>query len=126
EKSPFNSHSELMLINGINLENIQVGDYFKINDKNNYDICKEILEAIKKSELSNINFINMSDLANVRVYYNNAIEIKLGNVANLDYKFKFAKEIINTKLSKDDQGVLDVQINGKSFFRQCEVKIEGK
>lgn len=124
EKSDFNSHPELTLINGVDLENITVGDYFKMTDKNNYDLCKEVMTAIKESGLTNVNFINISDLANVRVYYKNLIEIKLGNANNLDYKFKVAKEIINSKLEKDDQGVLDVQISGKSFFRQSEIKIQ--
>ena len=54
-----------------------------------------------------------------RVNYQNRIKILLGNIAQVDYKIKFAKRIIDKNIDKNEKGTVDLtslQSNSKVYF----------
>ncbi len=108
---------DIIVFSGVDLEKLKLGEYIAPNDTNNYETSKVIMDALKVNKISKITYVDIRDISNIKLYYNNQIEIKIGNTTNIEYKLKLAKEVIETKITGNQKGILDAQINGKAYFR---------
>lgn len=82
-------------------------------------LCEEILTSFKDKNIVNINEIDISDLQNITLTYDNRIKINIGNNVDVDYKILTLKEIINNKISKTEKGVLnlkDLKTENRTYF----------
>ena len=102
-----------------------VGAKFSINkctvnyeDKSVPILLEKLNNGFKSNGLS-LKEIDITDINNIIVNYDNRINIELGNDSDIDYKITTAKEIILKKLSKTDVGRLDVKnikSENRSYF----------
>lgn len=113
-------YQNIPIVWGIDLNKMKLGEYLIASEENEYETFLILSEQIKKSEIGGINAVDIRDPANVKLYYENRIEIQLGSIQELDYKLKIAKEILKTKIEAEETGILDVQISGKAYFRIAE------
>ncbi len=117
EKSPEPS-SELINISGTEIVDNKFGkaEYKNLESKK---LVEEILVAFESKELKSVKEIDISDLQNIHVNYDNRININLGDKEDIDYKVLTAKEIINNKISISEKGILnlkDLKDENRTYF----------
>lgn len=120
EISETNTHSDIIVFWGVDLEKIKLGEYLKPNEKNEYEIALKIRKSIKEASFEKIEAVDLRNPAYIKLYYGTQIEVVLGNLNDIDYKLKMAKKVIDTEITYGETGILDVQISGKAFFRGKE------
>lgn len=115
--------SNIPVITGCKLSNDNIGQYADAEDQKVMPVLNEIASSISKNNITGIKEINISNMANIKLNYEDRITIIIGLPEDLDYKLKTAMIIINQKLSVNDRGELDVSnCNGEkskeSRFRE--------
>lgn len=118
----------LPIILGSDIKDTQVGQYVEFSDKNINKILKEINSCVDKNNYEGINYIDVTDTANISVIYDNRILIKIGLPEDIEYKLKTAMTIITQKLDGEGEakasGTLDVSkcnSTKKSYFKDGTV-----
>lgn len=109
----------ILILKGVDLESYNECDKVEYKNENIKNLLSEIYKSIEKNSMIGIDKIDISDLNNITFLFDNRINILIGNTENLDYKIVTSKEIIENKLSKFDNGTLDVSnVNeaNKSYF----------
>ena len=91
-------------------ETLELGDTVVLErDQKTID---HILAAFEKQKLTGITEIDLSNRNDIRVHWNNRLEIRLGNNTNLDHEIAVVAVTIpkiNDKHGKDASGVLDLR-----------------
>ena len=101
----------IMFVNAPSLKDATVGAYVEFS-KDRYTVTmKRITESLVNNGYSGITSINITDLTDIRIIYDNRIEIRLGNSSDLDYKIRTAFTIINTKLDPNNSGKITGVLN---------------
>ena len=92
---------------GCKLKSPKVGQ--KTNKENSkvMTVIKEIALSIDKNRVTGIKEINVSDMSDIELNYDNRIKIVIGMPEYVDYKIRTAMTIIMQKLSQDDKGRLN-------------------
>lgn len=103
------------LISGINATTTQPGNYVLNQNSEQIMMLRLLLDAIKKSGITDISYISLGDRLNMRMVYDNRLLIDLGTERDLDYKLEFLKETIEGHIPKDVEGVVDATIINKSI-----------
>lgn len=103
---------------GMECEVTEIG---KVNYKNTElkSLFEEILGTFKDNGINDISEIDVSDLQNITLIYDNRIRINLGNKEDIDYKILTLKEILNNKISKTEKGTLnlkDLKNENRTYF----------
>ncbi len=82
-------------------------------------LVEEILNLFKDKGIENINEVDVSDLQNITLLYENRIRINIGNSDDMDYKILTIKQILDSKISKTEKGVLnlrDLKTENRTYF----------
>lgn len=123
-----NNTENLPIIIGSDIKDTQVGQYAEFSDENVNKILKEINNCVDKNGYEGINYIDVTDTANISVIYDNRILIKIGLPEDIDYKLKTAMTIITQKIDGESvtktSGTLDVSkcnSTKKSYFKDGTV-----
>ncbi len=112
-----NARSNMITIDGCEpVESLSVGDIFESGDENKTKIISQLIEYNSISADGKITEYNISDRLNITCLYENRICIELGLISELDYKIRFANEIIVTKIGKDTEGTLKILSDGEASF----------
>lgn len=74
--------------------------------------CAEILQRLEM--LEKVTMISASDLSDIRIDYEDRLNILLGDYQNMDYRLTFVKKVISENLSKFEKAVLDYR--GKNLY----------
>ncbi len=98
--------SGLIIITGFGLIDTKVGDKMLSDDSFKETILDTILSAVENFELENIVEVNIADRKNIKLNYDNRINVLLGSSLDLDYKFSAIKVILEEKIEKDFNGVI--------------------
>ncbi len=101
-----------IVVTGIELEKVTVGTEISFKnqekDKDILEKIKEIREAFDKNEIKDITLINLSDMQDIRVTYQDRIVMLLGSSSNLDKKLIHAKATLEIKGTSKDTGTLNL------------------
>ena len=78
-----------------------------------YDLSvyKQIIEALEKYKIENVNELDMTNSAAITINWNNQIKINLGNSTNIDHEMAVIKQTLDQILAKHGKlirGELDV------------------
>lgn len=103
-------------LEGLDVSGLQKGDFIEEKDDNKLELLQKIKQAAAQNELTNITAINLTNDVELSIEIENRLTVRLGNSTELSYKINFAKNIIDTKLEKDDIGVVDASKAGKIYF----------
>ncbi len=81
------------------------------------DALLTILQTLDAADmLEAIDFINMKSLTDVRIGYKERFDIRIGTVDSLAYRMRFAKFVIEDRLSPSDVGRLYWDAKGRLHF----------
>ena len=97
-------------------EDMHVGMTFASVDEDKTEVIYELMKRADSGFASKITSFDVTDRLNINCIYENRITIEIKSVADIDYKFRLAEEILSTKISPDAEGVLKMLDNGAQFL----------
>lgn len=97
--------SGLIIISGFGLCEIEKGQ-MKSDDELKEPILDTILDAVERFEIEDIVEVNITDRTNIKLNYDNRVNILLGSSLDLDYKMGAIKVILKEKIEKQFNGVI--------------------
>jgi cell division protein FtsQ len=101
-----------MTIKGLNIKKAQAGSKMQLADSMQESAFQSTLEAINESGISKITSADFSQVSRILLVYDGRITINLGTAADLTYKLKFAKELLNTQIQATEKGTLNMSAAG--------------
>lgn len=106
-------------------EGLETGMEFASADEGKTEVIFGLMSRSGNPLAGKITSFDVSDRLNISCVYDGRIEIELGVITDVDYKFKFANEILTTKISPDAEGRLkmfgdEAQFLSKSDLEQIE------
>lgn len=114
----------LLQIQGMITENTMPGQQINPQDEDALYACSTILDAINDRELlGGFTSLDLTNLLDIRLVYQNRIEFLLGSVADLSYKVDFGCRSLS-ELTENDKGTLDLRYAGTTkggTFSQGEI-----
>lgn len=107
---------------GAELENVKLSSTVKYKDKNVKKYVDDILAAVGKTGIKNIETVDISNLSKITLIRKNGFKIIIGTPENVEYKLKTAKAIMDGNVKDSDStGILDVSLasadGGKSYLK---------
>jgi cell division septal protein FtsQ len=82
-------------------------------------VLAQVMAAVQKSGLRNITSVDFTQPSRILVRYEDRITINLGLPADLDYKFRFAKNLLQNNIKSTERGTLNmtaVSDTNKAYF----------
>lgn len=107
-------------LNIAGLDPIGVSAGYKIEVQNNsgIELLEKAVNLINNSGIKDITKINLSDVNNIELWYQNRLQLIMGNIDNLEYNLNFAKESIKREdaINPKQSGSFDLTAHGKAVF----------
>lgn len=94
-------------IKGCKLKSPKVGETVNVENSKVITVLNEVAESMTANAVTGIKEINLSDMSNIELNYEDRITIVIGMPDDIDYKIRTAMTIIYTKLSEADKGRLN-------------------
>lgn len=119
----------LTVLVGGDINKAEIGKQVEFKNKNSNQLLIDIMKALKENNISDITKIDVSNKLDIKLSYQNRIDILVGSVSALDKKIKFATEIIKkeNERSNTQEGIIDLHSVGteksskdKAYFREKE------
>lgn len=98
---------DIPTIIGCKLKNPKVGETVDVENNKVITVLNEVADSMTANAVTGIKEINLSDMSNIELNYENRITIVIGMPDDIDYKIRTAMTIIYTKLSESDKGRLN-------------------
>lgn len=97
----------LPVVTGMTLSEVPLGKILSEESSESAEELLTILQTIDAADmLGDLNFINLSDLHDIHIGYQKRFDIRVDSVDNLAYNLRFAKTVIEERLSPSDIGQL--------------------
>lgn len=112
---------ELVKIDGVKILDVE-NKKVKYENPESEMLIAEIIQCFKSKGLNLIKKIDLSSTEDIKINYDNRINILLGSEEDADYKILTAKEIITSKIGAYEKGTLDLknlkQENRSYFYEE--------
>lgn len=92
---------------GCKLKNPKVGEIAQVEDDRVITVLNEVANSMEINSVIGIKEIDLTDMSNIELNYEDRITIVIGMPEHIDYKMRTAMTIISTKLTDSDKGRLD-------------------
>jgi cell division protein FtsQ len=114
-------NNDLITIKGFNVKNLNTGDIIQ-SDENLKDTTLEDIysELTDNNILSEIKYIDLTDVYNIKLNYQNRVEVRLGDFKDLGYKISYANVLLHENIGEDETGALIMQGYNQAIFRTSE------
>ncbi len=111
------SDKDLPVVAGASLMGSKPGEMVDPTKDAYTDALLTILQTLDAADmLEEVDFINMKSLTDVRIGYGERFDIRIGTVDSLAYRMRFAKFVIEDRLSPSDVGRLYWDAKGRLHF----------
>lgn len=108
------------VVNGVDLEGYTTGDFIQSDTGQGMSLLTTINEVCTELELTGVTRVDINSVVDIRIYLGDRLRIDVGSITELQYKLTFAKELVDTRLSETDMGIIDVKQVGTAYFRPSE------
>lgn len=107
---------------GADLKDIKAGMKLTADNKNKIEIIDDVIVALRETDIPEITIFDVSQDMDIRLFYGDSFEIKVGGILELSYKLQWAVNIIDNKLTADNEmGIIDVSVdNGHYYFKHTD------
>ncbi len=97
----------LPVVTGVTLSGLTPGQMVEPGEDAYVDAMLEVLQTMDAGGmLDGLRFINLQDLTDIRIGYDGQFDIRIGTMDGLAYRLRFAKTVIDERLSPSDIGQL--------------------
>lgn len=100
--------SDMYTVTGLSITDDMIGKKLDNDGDEQLSVLEEILSAIESTGIKNITDIDIGDVLNIVINYENRVDIEFGTRTELEYKMKYAKEILENSIKSYERGTLDV------------------
>jgi len=112
----------LTLIYGIQPTSFEIGSKLKTDNEDSLTYLVEMKNAFYEAGISDrITSINTSDKLELYAVIDGRILAEFGTANQLDYKIRMLIEVVDSRLSAEDTGVIDLSTAGKATYLQGEI-----
>lgn len=125
ETEQLGARAGLILIKGMELKNVALGEEFESNDDTKRTIILELMESISEICDKKITEIDITDRTNITMRYDDRIDIEFGSSIDYEYKLRYITAIIEDSLESDDEGtvIYHSATAGASFIRKEDLEL---
>lgn len=125
ETEQLGARAGLMLIKGLDLKNVAIGEDFEPADETKKTIILELLESIGEICDGDITEIDITDRTNITMKYQDRIDIDFGSSLDYEYKLRYITAIITESLDPDAEGkiIYHSSAAGASFIKKEDLEI---
>lgn len=119
-EQPEENYTEII---GAELSAATPGEQVQLIDPSMFTLLSDIHTKLDDSGVSDISSINVGDVYEITIVYDERITLEVGDTTNLDRKLALASMVIEreNELSPDQYGVIDLgSVEGKAFFRPVD------
>lgn len=100
---------KLAPVTGVTVGSRKVGETLGERDGPAAEQLAALLSALTQNNLlQNVSSINLINLTDMHIGYQNRFDVRLGSSSDLARKLRFLQEVVDTKLSPSDIGVIDL------------------
>ena len=107
EKLPQNPE-DMYTVTGLSVTEDMIGRKLDTDGDERLSVLEEVFLAIESTGITNITEIDVGDVLNIVMNYEDRIDIEFGTRTELEYKMKYAKEILEKSIKSYERGTLDV------------------
>ena len=93
---------------GVKIKNPTPGEVISFSEEESSETLDRLVKILQNDGLDGINLIDVADAANINMIYRDRIFLQLGTLAEMNYKLRFANEIIANELTATTSGRLDL------------------
>lgn len=84
------------------------GDFFESEDEHKTDVVYQLMKYCLEHNDKTITMVDVTDRAELSYTYDKRITVKIGSINDLSYKMNFSKEIIETRIGENTEGLLTI------------------
>lgn len=112
------AHKDFVVLKGAKVKEATPGQTVKFNKEKTLSVYTEIVNLFIENEITGITELDLTDLYNIVMKYENRIDVKVGSVTNLKDKMAFAAEVIKDQdqVGPNAEGIIDLTIDKKAYF----------
>lgn len=103
-------------------EGLEIGMSFASADEKKTEVIFELMSKGDSSFVSKVTSFDVSDRLNISCVYDGRIDVELGVISEIDYKFRMANEILTTRISPDSEGRLIMLKAGARFLSKSDLE----
>lgn len=109
----------LPIIKNVTVKNVEEGSIIELSNKKRNDTLPQILSAIENTDLDSLTEINLNNVNDIKIKYDNRITLKIGNVTNIEKKLARGKKAIENEneINAYAEGTLDLKTDPYAFFK---------
>lgn len=101
------ANNGLPVVVGMTLDGVQPGQVLHSDISREAEALLTVVQTMDAADmLSELDFINLTDLHDIRIGYRKSFDIRVGTIDNLAYHLRFAQTVIDERLSPSDIGRL--------------------
>lgn len=102
---------------GCDYTDVELGDYLDEQnvEQNKLETLNLVLEAIEANSLKNVGYIDLTDVAFVKLYYEDRLEIKMGGLTDFAYELGCVKQLIQNQIPESDMGIIDATLHSGQY-----------
>lgn len=110
---------DFIILKGAKVKTAKVGKTVVLKTEKEVEVYTEIMNLFIENEITGITELNISDVYNIVMRYEDRIDVKVGSVTNLKDKMAFAAQVIKDQdaATPDQAGVIDLTIDKKAYFQ---------
>lgn len=112
-------NDNIVTLKGVKVKSAKTGKTVEFDSEKTLNIYTEIMNLFIENSITGITELNLKDVYNITMSYENRIDVKVGSITNLDSKMAFAAKVIKDQdaAEPDQRGVIDLTIDKKAYFQ---------
>ncbi len=103
-------------IYGVDISHLSEFDYFDITDNEAAEIAIRIIEEYSENGVFEISYIDLSNILDIKVYFDGRVMVSLGGQSSLDSKIKLSAHVLLNEVAENERGELDATTEGTVRF----------
>jgi cell division septal protein FtsQ len=114
-------NNELITIKGFDVKNLAVGDIIQSDENLKETTLEDIYSELTENNiLTEVRYIDLTDVYNIKLNYQNRVELRLGDFKDLGYKISYANTLLHENIGPEETGALIMQGSNQAIFRTSE------
>lgn len=91
---------------------------FDMQNKEILSMINHVVELLKAEEIVGMTSLSILNINDIKMSYDNRLEINFGTMLDIDHKLKMCKKLIEEKIPKEESGVLDATKAGEIVYKR--------
>ena len=115
--------ADVIRLLGFDGSKLEAGGYLTAENNDRYELLEKLTAVLRENKLDGVTQIDLTSDVSISVQYLDRVEIKFGSMSELSYKVKFAKNVLETKLEENEEGVIDATTPGKVYYTPGSIHV---